>query len=107
MTRQNAMELSWEKVEVLGKECLFNDLRVDRKTVPEGYFMYEVRHADEDWGEPCEIALGILVNFYGTLLSKEQFDLEPNETKTNSYKYIDWENDWDYLGGIVKLGEEA
>lgn len=103
MLRQNAMNETWEKVEVLGKECLFNDLRIDRSTVPEGYIMYEVRHSDEDWGEPCEIALGVLINFYGTLLTKEPFDLEPNSNNTNSYLYIDWDTDWYYLDGVVKL----
>ena len=105
MTRLNAMDEGWERIEVLGKECLFNDMRIDRSTIPDGYFMYEVRHCDEDWGEPCEIALGILVNFYGTLLSKEPFELEPNATGTNSYAYIDWETDWNYLGERVELGE--
>ena len=105
MARYNAKEITWEKIEVLGKECLFYDLRVDRNTVPEGYFMYEVRHADEDWGEPCEIALGILVNFYGTLLSKEPFDLEPSNITTNAYLYIDWKTDWYYLDERVKLEE--
>ena len=105
MTRLNAMDERWERIEVLGKECLFNDMRIDRSTIPNGYFMYEVRHCDEDWGEPCEIALGILVNFYGTLLSKDPFELEPNATGTNSYAYIDWEKDWNYLGKSVKLGE--
>ena len=105
MTRQNAMEMTWDVVEVLGKECLFNDLRIDRNTIPEGYFMYEVRHADEDWGEPCEIALGILVNFYGTLIAKEQFDLETDTN--NPYVYIEWDKDWRYLGKTMKFREES
>ena len=107
MTRQNAMDVVWERVEVLGKECLFNDLRIDRSTIPDGYFMYEVRHSDEDWGEPCEIALGILVNFYGTLITKEPFELEPSTVTNNAYLFIDWEEDWYYLDGSVKLGELA
>ena len=97
MARYDVKEQMWEKVEVLGRECLFNDLRFDENTVPEGYFMYEVRHSDEDWGEPCEIASRILVNFYGTLLTKEPFELEPNQNNSNSYWYIDSDQDWYYL----------
>ena len=103
MTRLDVRQERWEKVEVLGKECLFNDMRFDRNTVPEGYYMYEVRHSDEDWGEPCEIALGILVNFYGTLLSKEPFELERSSTLNNAYGYIDYETDWYYMDEYVKF----
>ena len=31
MARFNAMDVSWERVEVLGKEGLFTNLRIDRK----------------------------------------------------------------------------
>ena len=96
MSRFDAVAVTWEHVEVKGKPCLFSDLRIKRDTIPEGYFMYEVRHSDEDWGEPCEIALGILVNFYGTLLTKEPFDLVPSTVTTNAYMEIDWETDWFY-----------
>ena len=97
MKRQNAKDVTWEKVDVLGKECLFVELRIDKDTVPEGYFMYEVRHSDEDWGEPCKIAPWIMVNFFGTLLTKEPFELESNEL------YLDWKEDWVYLDGLVEF----
>ena len=42
--RENAKEIKWEKVEVLGKDGLFTDCRVDGDTVPDGYTMYEIRH---------------------------------------------------------------
>lgn len=100
MARYKANEVAWYTVEVLGKECLFVDMRIDRETVPEGYTMYEVRHADDDWGEPVEIAIGILVNFYGTLLTKEPFDLEPSAVTNNSYLEIG-DGDWSYTGEIV------
>ena len=76
MSRVDAKETCWEKVEVLGREGLFTCLRVDRNTVPEGWYMYEVRHDDECRGEPVEIALWVMVNHWGTLLVKEPFDLE-------------------------------
>lgn len=103
MTRFNAKEIAWEKVEVLGQEGLFIDLRVDRKTIPEGWHVYEVRHSDNDWGEPVEICLGVLVNFYGTLLVKEPIELVPFPETGNDYLYIDWEDDWDYLGESIRF----
>ena len=32
-------------------------------------YRYELRHGDEDWGEPRELARGLMVNFYGTVLT--------------------------------------
>ncbi len=36
---------------------------------------YEIRHSDEDWGEPVELAHGIGVNYYGTVLTREPIQL--------------------------------
>lgn len=107
MARFNAMDVTWEKVEVLGKEGLFTSLRVDRATVPKGWTMYEVRHDDNSWGDPVEIALGIMVNHFGTLLVKEPFDLEPSPITNNAYLDIDPEKDWNYLDEIVSFKEGA
>ena len=98
MARYKANEVTWEKVKVLNKECLFNDLRITRDSIPEGYTMYEVRHSDDDWGEPCEIDFGILVNFFGTLLTKEPFE-ELLETDV----YIEESTDWFYLDEYVQF----
>ena len=97
MARSNAKELTWIKVSVLGKECWFADERVDRETIPEGYHMYEVRHDDNSWGYPVEIGEWIMVNFYGTLLAKEPFNLTPSDAVQNSYLEIDHEKDWKYF----------
>lgn len=107
MARFNAMDVTWEKVEVLEKEGLFTSLRVDRTTVPKGWIMYEVRHDDNSWGDPVEIALGIMVNHFGTLLVKESFDLEPSPITNNAYLDIDPEKDWNYLDEIVSFKEGA
>lgn len=105
--RFNAMEEIWEKVEVLGKEGLFTELRIDRSTVPEGWFMYEVRHDDNSWGDPVQIALGVLVNHFGTLLMKEELRLEASMNTYNAYLDIDPETDWNYLDEYIKLQEGA
>ena len=103
MSRVDAKETCWEKVEVLGREGLFTCLRVDRNTVPEGWYMYEVRHDDECQGEPVEIALWVMVNHWGTLLVKEPFDLEKSQFANNAYLCIDPEEDWNYLGEIYSF----
>lgn len=80
-----------EAVRVKGIECEFFDIRIDRNSIPEGKFFYEVRHADEDWGFPCQVKEGILVNFYGTLVSDVAFPLDERgslELEEDDFEYL-------------------
>ena len=103
MARFNAMDVTWEKVDVLGKEGLFTCLRVDKTTIPKGWYFYEVRHDDFCYGDPIEIALGVLVNHWGTLITKEPLELVPEPEPHNAYLDIDPERDWAYLGEDVRF----
>ena len=95
----NAAEESFELMELFGKTVLFTNMRVDRSTVPEGLYVYELR--DEDCtGDICEIKPFIMVNHWGTIICKEPIELD---TKWNS-KFVD-EGDYCYLGDTAKLNE--
>ena len=95
----NAQEESFELMELFGKTVLFTNMRVDRSTVPEGLYVYELR--DEDCtGDICEIKPFIMVNHWGTIICKEPIELD---TKWNS-KFVD-EGDYCYLGDTAKLNE--
>lgn len=63
----NRKELT--RVKVCGIECDFSDMRIDRSTVPEGRYQYEVADDDESQGNPSRVKRSIMVNFFGTLLS--------------------------------------
>ena len=63
MSRHDANRLTYDEVTIFGVPALFTDLRVDRSTVPDGVYRYEVRYSDEYGGEPVELARGILVDF--------------------------------------------
>lgn len=81
------MTEKFEDVTVLGHPMLFTCLRVDRDTVPQGMYMYEVRHDDDQQGEPVQIANWIMVNHWGTLISNRPIRLEPRpdgETPTET-----------------------
>jgi hypothetical protein len=94
----------WEPVEVFGKRCIFTPERVDRTSLPEGFYMYECRSYDDDWGLCCEIALGILVNFFGTIISNEPIPVDfelyglcvRNGDDNEGNKVIDgpWDIEW-------------
>ena len=94
MARYNAMEETFTEVRVLGKPAFFHDLRIDRSTVPKGLYLYEVRHDDEGWGDPVQIAKGIMVNHFGSIITREPIRLPPD-----GYLEIDPEKDWDFCDG--------
>ena len=75
MARYHAMEETYSEIRVLGKPALFHDLRIDRSTVPRGLYLYEVRSDDDGRGDPVQIAKGIMVNHWGTILTREPIKL--------------------------------
>lgn len=101
MARYNAMEETFTEIEVLGKPALFHDMRIDRNTVPKGLYLYEVRHDDEGWGDPVQIAKGIMVNHFGSIITREQVRLP-----ANGYLDIDPEKDWNYADGGCRTMKE-
>jgi hypothetical protein len=57
------------------------DMRLDRKTIPEDFHVYECRHDDDgNWVKPVTIENGVLVNFAGTFLTKTPIQF-PNEKR--------------------------
>ena len=92
----DARKEKFQVVTVLGERMLFTNARVESKSVPKGLHLYEVRHSDEDWGEPIQIAEWICVNHWGTLLSAKPIELEKSPVIDNSYRDIDPETDWNY-----------
>ena len=69
---------------------LFNDMRLDQDTVPNGLYLYEVRYDDETW-EPVQIAKGILANHLGSVLTRERLKIPPN-----GYLDLEAKTDWKY-----------
>lgn len=75
MNRQDANRLTYDEVTILDVPALFTDLRVGCSTVPNDVYRYELRHSDDSDGEPIELARGIMVNFFGTVLTREPIQL--------------------------------
>lgn len=68
MARLDYRKETFEKVSVCSIECEFNDIRIDRNTVPKGKYQYEVAGDDDSGGNPARVKQAILVNFFGTLI---------------------------------------
>lgn len=57
-------------------EGMLCELRIDPNSIPEGHSWYHIRHSDDDWIELASIKQGgIMVNFYGTLISPTDLEL--------------------------------
>lgn len=69
MMRLDYRTEKFQKVRVCGIPCDFSDMRIDRSTVPKGRYQYEVADDDESQGDPVRVGYGIMVNFFGTLIS--------------------------------------
>lgn len=79
MERLDYSKESFQKVRVCGIECEFSDMRIDRNTVPEGRYQYEVAGDDDSGGDPVRVSLGVLVNFFGTLICDKPLPLGDDE----------------------------
>ena len=47
---------------------LLSDDRVNRKEDLEGKYIYDIRHSDDDSGEPATIEFNVIVNWFGALI---------------------------------------
>jgi len=54
---------------------LFTDGRLKRDGVPDGLYCYDVRHDDECQGIACEVSPFVMVNHWGTILSRREVPL--------------------------------
>lgn len=67
----NIREEQFEYVELFGKPALFTNARIDRGTVPEGWYAYDLRGSNHDPGEPVTVEPKVGVNHAGTILIHE------------------------------------
>ncbi len=93
----NAREEEFKTIMMDDVVALFTNARVDRASVPENLFCYDVRHDDCCQGEACEIKSYVAVNHWGTIIKKEALPLEEG-----SYYPKD---DFNYLGDTMSLEE--
>ena len=71
------IEINYEKydlVELFGKPALFTGERLSRAKIPEGLYVCHVRGDDETTGGFAELAPRVLVNHFGSIVTKEPID---------------------------------
>lgn len=85
-------------VRVDGKICAFTNIRLDRETIPDTLYCYDVRDSDMLDGTFAEISPFVFVNYWGTLVCKEAFPLD----REGSYYP---KNEEEFIGGSITLKE--
>ncbi|MBP0984369.1 MAG: hypothetical protein J6A19_11645 [Oscillospiraceae bacterium] len=75
---------------------MFTNMRIDRKSLPDGLYAYDLR--DECDGEICQLRDYVLVNHWGTCILKE-----PVEGSSEGVDIT--EDDYNYLGDDLTLDE--
>lgn len=99
--RHLANEEIYEKVEVLNNEMLFTPSRIEKSSLPDNIYLYEVQYDDDDIGKPEIIKERVICNFLGTLLSKERLEIQDDD-----YILITENSNWTYSGNIgINLDE--
>ena len=68
----NARTEEFQHIELFDKFALFTNARIDRSTVPEGWYCYDIRGSDDDPGELCYMEENVVVNHAGSVLIPEK-----------------------------------
>lgn len=95
----NAMTEEFEHIEIFGKPVLFTNARVDKATMPEGWYKYDIRGTDYDPGSFGTLEREVGVNHAGTILSPEEIPL----SKGKDYRPICGSQN--FLGEDMTLAE--
>ena len=65
----------FQHIEVFDKFALFTNARIDRTTVPKGWYCYDFRGTGDDPGELRFIEESVVVNHSGSILMPEKLEL--------------------------------
>lgn len=77
----DVQEEKFKAAELFGKPVLFANVRVDPRTVSNGFYRYELRGADNNTGDFSTLEQKVRINHADTILTRESFDF-------NGKKYL-------------------
>ena len=96
MCKVNAKTEEYETFFILGQDALFTNSRLDRTTIPDGLYAYDLR--DECDGNINELKEFVLVNHWGTVLVKEPIEGADRGVQIKPY-------DYNFIGGDMTVDE--
>jgi hypothetical protein len=81
-----------EVMEINGVKGVFTEFRIKRDSVPKDYYYYQIRSSDYDDSIPCTIEDGVVVNLYGTFMTKTKIEFTEGD-----YALIKSEDDYGFI----------
>ena len=85
----------YQSMEILGVEGVFTNLRIDEKTLPEGFYKYSLREGEEEFIGQINTHVG--VNHAGDFITKKPVDLGPDGSRDLG------PDDWGFTGQSVNF----
>lgn len=87
MVRVDTAKLEYELMTLNDRYLVaFTDRRLEDSTIPEGLFCYDIRYVQENRSILCDAKPFVLLNYWGTILSREPLPLGED----GSYSLADW-----------------
>lgn len=71
----------FDPVELFGEDALFTNLRIDRSTLPDGLYCYDLRGSDYDPGFPITVEKSVVVNHAGCVITTKPVDFKGSDFK--------------------------
>ena len=103
----NMLSDKFDLVVIFDKPVLFTCERLNRNIPIEGVYYYDIRHDDECRGDMAQLKDRVMVNHWGTVISKERF--EPREVGGKIFTTAEGvdmdESDYNYLGETLSVSE--
>jgi len=74
------MTEEFEEVRVLGKPAILTSERIAGDTIPQGYYMYELRNDRIFRDDPIELSRCVVFNHWGTVITRDEIRIPPGGT---------------------------
>ena len=103
MRGEDAYKEDYEHIELFGEPGLFTNSRIDRETVPTGWYCYDLRGSDDDPGDPTTVEEQVTSNHAGTVLLPKALKLNRVDIDGTRYRKIG--EGLNFLDGEVTLEE--
>lgn len=84
-------DLKFQEIRIFGKPALYTEKRISQIDLPDNIYKYECQHDDDQQGIITMVGKRIIVNFWGTILTKRKIELY------GGYRIIDEDKDIDFL----------
>ncbi len=103
MRGEDAYKEDYEHIELFDEPGLFTNGRIDRETVPAGWYCYDLRGSDNDPNDPTTVEEQVTVNHAGTVLLPKQLKLNKKNIDGTRYRKIG--EGLNFLDGEITLEE--